>query len=415
MTTTQTTLPAGSSSQFPGSSSQVPSPYPFYVLVDSEVMKVTGLSADNSGRPVWTVERAQFGSTAATHNEGAPIVYDDQTNNPLNSYFNTALDALFTKYKAGSGNTLDLVSGANGHTYHGTVVPFDSSPGSPYVLRFHDDANPTDFYDVYYPFFNDNRYLWAGYTPSLTPGAAPSWLVNNALANYSPSEMVFLNNSVFQSKKFEPSVNPSVLGDLENQVVSALNRGVAQLPSSQWLDSSKYYGKNDTGQPFNVYAQFLHQDSVSIGGLAYGFAFDDQGSNASDISVNNVNSTTTTLLPWANDAGPGPGPGPGPQPVGKGFSQRHFMSSTPVPVPPQQSPSPSPVGQASPSATSTDSTSTSTTTSSSSAASPPLVGATSTTTTTKSQSPSSSTQNKSSSHSSGPAFSMRGFLSGHSR
>ena len=99
------------------------------------------------------------------------------------------------------------------------------------------------------------------------------------------------------------------MGNLENQIVSWLNRGVALLPgynaaspgTGDWLDSSKYYvtGPGNSGTTtWNHYAQFFHQTSVSIDGKNYGFAFDDQQGKASDIGVGSFSSVTITLGAW---------------------------------------------------------------------------------------------------------------------
>jgi hypothetical protein len=72
--------------------------------------------------------------------------------------------------------------------------------------------------------------------------------------------------------------------------------------------------------------------------LNYGFAFDDQAGQASDIGVAGADSVTITLAPWATGLNPNPDPGPGPDPTpGRGLSQRWFLSSTVFPVGSSQS------------------------------------------------------------------------------
>jgi beta-galactosidase len=68
---------------------------------------------------------------------------------------------------------------------------------------------------------------------------------------------------------------------LENQVCSATNRGVLLTPAN-WASASTYYNAS----PANFYSQFWHKHS--IGGLAYGFSYDDN---------NNQSTTITTLKP----------------------------------------------------------------------------------------------------------------------
>lgn len=68
---------------------------------------------------------------------------------------------------------------------------------------------------------------------------------------------------------------------LENQICAATNRGVLLNPAS-WTDASAYYSSSTA----NFYSQFWHQHSV--GGLAYGFSYDDN---------NNQSTTITTQQP----------------------------------------------------------------------------------------------------------------------
>jgi len=334
MSATQTTITVGSSIGYPAS-------YPFSVLVDNEIMQVTGLNSNNkNGTTTWNVLRGQDGTTAAAHANGAMVVYNSVVSNPLNNYFDAAIDALFGKYLVPSGqqpdpnNELTVQVDVNhvATTFKGYVT--QDAQGA-YVLRFKTDGDPTD-YDVYYPFFTDNQYLWAtkGYVPSLTPVAAPSWSAGADFTALSPSDMVFSCNGVFADNTFRPNMNATqqtTLATLENKVVSALNRGVALLPgytssgAGSWDDSSVYYGNNASGQVWNEYAQFLHKSSVSIGGLNYGFAFDDQAGQASDIAVASFDSATITLSPWATGTPPSP-PNPPDPPT----------PPTPPPVPPSR-------------------------------------------------------------------------------
>lgn len=68
---------------------------------------------------------------------------------------------------------------------------------------------------------------------------------------------------------------------LENQICAATNRGVLLNPAN-WANASTYY----QASPANFYSQFWHQHSV--GGLAYGFSYDDN---------NNQSTTITTQQP----------------------------------------------------------------------------------------------------------------------
>ena len=65
---------------------------------------------------------------------------------------------------------------------------------------------------------------------------------------------------------------------LENQICSATNRGVLLTPAN-WTNVSAYYGST----PANFYSQFWHEHSV--GGLAYGFSYDDNNNQSTTIAT----------------------------------------------------------------------------------------------------------------------------------
>jgi hypothetical protein len=346
MTSSQTTMTVAGTSNFPTT-------YPFTVRVDSEDMTVTGVKSNNpDGTTTWNVTRGQGGTTAVAHDESAPVFYDPVISLGLNSYFNTAIDDLFGKYTGGATFDLGYTDPTTKATitYTGTTTMYQGNE----VLQFHSSSDPGAIYNVYYPFFNDNRYYWSGFNPTGTVGDAPQSAIDADVVTMSPSAMVFNCNCVFADNKYQTTYvvggvphtytadQLKVLGNLENQVVSALNRGVAQLPSynasdptGTWSDNNEFY--KDHGEVWNRYAQFLHEPStsdttgVSIDGKNYGFAFDDQGGNASDIGVASFNSATITLEPWGTS---GPGPGPGPGPLGNGISIRYFV----IPKLPQSAP-----------------------------------------------------------------------------
>ncbi|HTV83881.1 MAG TPA: beta-1,3-glucanase family protein [Dyella sp.] len=67
---------------------------------------------------------------------------------------------------------------------------------------------------------------------------------------------------------------------LENQICAATNRGVLLTPGS-WANASTYYQSS----PANFYSWFWHQHSV--GGLAYGFSYDDNNNQSTTIATQN--------------------------------------------------------------------------------------------------------------------------------
>jgi hypothetical protein len=116
------------------------------------------------------------------------------------------------------------------------------------------------------------------YSP-LTP---PSWVDQRESA----SKMVFANDGVFADafqRKLQPGgVAFNIVNNLENQLVSAINRGIALNNSSTWGDVATFYKQGNT---YNLYAAFWHQPTISIDGRAYAFPYDDQGGNSTDLSV----------------------------------------------------------------------------------------------------------------------------------
>jgi hypothetical protein len=62
---------------------------------------------------------------------------------------------------------------------------------------------------------------------------------------------------------------------------AGLNRHVAQLPAAQQSSPANFY----QAAPANYYAEFWHQNAIN--GLAYGFPYDDDAGQSSDISVAN--------------------------------------------------------------------------------------------------------------------------------
>ncbi|MDR3636899.1 MAG: beta-1,3-glucanase family protein [Isosphaeraceae bacterium] len=123
-----------------------------------------------------------------------------------------------------------------------------------------------------------------------SPLTPPSWIqpIGTSQPSWRATWMVFGNAGVFADNLDQfpnaGSASSKILGNIENQIVSAMSRGVALLPYSSWSDSTKFYAPGATA---NWYAAYLHQATVTVGGLAYGFPFDDQGGNSTDISVSN--------------------------------------------------------------------------------------------------------------------------------
>ena len=276
-----------------------------------------------------------------------------------------------------SGSFIDSISPTNPAKFSilSTAQQKDAS-AVPLTLAWNDSAGLEQVYKVFN--FTDGTDSYQVFDPSFrTNGGAssdpipPPWLANTT---ETASTMVFACDGVFADNVGQfPASHPNdstVLGALENQLVSALNRGVATtlmslqgqiLPGS--ISSDKHsatlqitsskgtaglsagmsvsgagtsgglviqaggtIGKHTikvtssqeitpfnaqeltfsrpyaAGGTWNAYAAFFHKKTVTIGGNAYGFAFDDQGGNSTDISINNPKSGQLTLGPWAKTA-----------------------------------------------------------------------------------------------------------------
>ncbi|VTS06964.1 beta-1,3-glucanase family protein [Tuwongella immobilis] len=132
---------------------------------------------------------------------------------------------------------------------------------------------------------------------------APSFVANKL---ESSGQMVFACDGVFADNVARfgapndaaPDTNSlysQILANLENQLVSALNRGVSDLNPSQWQDPTNYYRP---GSKSNFYSGFLHQGGVSIGNQAYGFPYDDQAGFSSTMAIDNPTAITIRLGAW---------------------------------------------------------------------------------------------------------------------
>jgi hypothetical protein len=97
---------------------------------------------------------------------------------------------------------------------------------------------------------------------------------------------------VFNDAGRQPgAADVGALADIEQQLNAALNRGVANLDSSQWLIYSNQYQSGD----FNQYAKVLHDNF--IGNKAYAFGEDEQGFAAKFDFLPLPDTATITLGP----------------------------------------------------------------------------------------------------------------------
>ncbi len=76
---------------------------------------------------------------------------------------------------------------------------------------------------------------------------------------------------------------------LQNQICSAINRGILLTPTTNWTNVSAYYASS----PSNFYSSFWHNHS--IGALAYGFAYDDNNDQSTTITTQQPEHMTFTI------------------------------------------------------------------------------------------------------------------------
>ncbi len=307
------------------------------VLRDGDVVQVSGVSADLDANGLFTITVVD-GTTFtldSTINNGAAItdgtwtaftsggrlvspkdvveaLPNAQSTNALNNYFNESIDDFFLNYfsgttptgKTGLGNTFSLTSGASGttQTYTGTVTTSSSTGG--YLLRLQSsDTNDTNNYDVYYPFFNSN--VPTGYTPAFgTSAAPPSWL---SKPGESATQMVFACDQVFADsalRTYTPipaasGVPSTIMGDLENSISAAFNRGITQLPSTEWGDVSQWF---PAGGTYNYWVEYWHDAVDTYNDLAYAFPYDDKFGASTNLNLQGVGLTQITLGSWSATA-----------------------------------------------------------------------------------------------------------------
>ena len=111
-----------------------------------------------------------------------------------------------------------------------------------------------------------------------SPGNDPAFQAGGLYANYMTS---------YAAAEGDTSDSTAQIfgcgGTLSNNppLCAGLNRHVAQLPAAQQSDPTQFY----LAAPANYYAEFWHQNAINA--KAYGFPYDDDAGQSSDISVTN--------------------------------------------------------------------------------------------------------------------------------
>ncbi len=172
-------------------------------------------------------------TTYADAGGGTPTQKNPPTNNygydPLSTYYTAAIQAFFAKYTPANSFTINVDS----TTWTGNTMSYKPSwaPKTAYtVLRLVGQAGGKyagKVITVYQPLFSTNTGNSA-YPP------APSWLPT---PTESPSRMVFACDGVFTSAQDPEAFDGGIVKDVENPIVSALNRGIAStVAPTSWAN-----------------------------------------------------------------------------------------------------------------------------------------------------------------------------------
>ncbi len=161
------------------------------------------------------------------------LINDFQTGtapNALATFLDTAIYQFFNYYIT---NTLTLQDPVSLNYYTGqvtTVSQTDTTGGtSTYnVLQFNCGG---ELLNIYYPYFTTNCTAFPGsgaLTTGVTLSPPPSWWTGNLDAAMPATAMAMGCAGAFADSAFQTGVsNSTLLGNLENQVVSLLNRGLS--------------------------------------------------------------------------------------------------------------------------------------------------------------------------------------------
>ena len=253
--------------------------------------------------------------------------------NGLNNYYNEVIDELFLTYlptsvtvtgmdgvqRTGKGSTLSIQS----DKFDGSMVTYSGT-----VQNLGSGSNPNQWalvltgggqtFVVYYPFSTTNAPSQSVYQPKFQLGAPQQW------PNYgmSASQMIFGCTGVFADNPFRANFYKktddwsATLGDLENSIASAFNRGIILNDASTWSDRSTWFSQTAGTQPpnlpatpsvqraalygvYNYWVEYWHQDGIAVNDLAYAYPYDDKYGASTNLQQNNVGLAKVLLNQWS--------------------------------------------------------------------------------------------------------------------
>jgi len=253
--------------------------------------------------------------------------------NGLNNYYNDLIDELFLTYlpssvtvtgmdgvqRIGKGSTISIQSdkfSGSMVTYSGTVQNLGSgSNPNQWALLF---TGGGQTFVVYYPFSTANRPSQSVYQPKFQLGAPQQWPNYGKSASY----MIFGCAGAFADNAFRASFyNKSddwsaTLGDLENSIAAAFNRGIILNDASTWGDRSTWFSQTAGTQPlnlpatpsvqraalygvYNYWVEYWHKGGIAVNDLAYAFPYDDKYGASTNLQQNNVGLAQILLNQWS--------------------------------------------------------------------------------------------------------------------
>jgi hypothetical protein len=232
----------------------------------------------------------------------------------IKTYFNPAITTLFATASGLSlqvpnpnfGATTNPVNPNDPQTYTFTgtatttsALGNDGQMHTYQAIRFDGTVagQATSFF-VYQPFFTTNS-TGASLPPPMqwitNPTESPGQMVSGCDGVFNDNLGQFPGSAPNDSIGSLNNLKSNLLANIENQLVSALNRGVAGLPTSDWQNPALYYAPTSLA---NFYSGFLHLPDVSIDGKAYGFPYDDQAGQSSTMATDNPTAVNVILGAW---------------------------------------------------------------------------------------------------------------------
>ncbi len=192
-------------------------------------------------------------STTFTDTGFAPTAQTPPSNSygfdPLSTYFTPAINNFFAFY-ANPSNTFiytqsPQATGYGNTTFSGHVVTFTPSWSTVPYTALQLTGSGGEFngvtFNIYDPMFSTNTN-----NAALPP--MPAWLAAVTSPNESPSQMVFGCDGVFATNSVDPNVlslpnsgdAQKSIGNIENVIVSAFNRGLTTIPANQWVNPLQF-------------------------------------------------------------------------------------------------------------------------------------------------------------------------------